>query len=566
MEVANGSFVRHWSHADVFFDCNRNNSARFVFKADDDAAPTAHITLSISPTPIVFRASVRQPSNVGLGETVTVDIDASGFKPTPNGTVVWPFVNRSQFGAFVTCAVSGRQSNCSLILPLPRAGVARVELAVFAEGRGWGGREGAWAAGMQGACDQAAGCVYPVGQAGPGAAALSTTLPIIVHVAYRRIARPGGADGNEVCMDFEPWFTKLNVPRWEGRAGASGLPLVGYYSSFHPGVMRQHAIWMTEAGITCVNVDWSNMLWSKIDWSARGPNVHELCNATDLLLQEYSAMRAEGHDTPKVMIMIGLTNMLPSALHDLASWIRQNYHQRFGLENFVQLDGRPVLPVLYLGNFKPFSVPWPTPEVTQEISANGSFAVRYMGVSLDRNESLGLVSGFWSWMDSTLSPIPAMRDGVVEALTVAPAFFKSGETGGWLGAGAVPQRQGQTLAAEMQRALQLRPKVLLVMQWNEWAGARDGSKNAFTDDYNLSLSNEIEPVSLTECGGYVHHDDAGQLPVCDTGYGFRNLNILKSALRNWSVSVSITRLEAAMLRRWMPRTAETTWWSWLVSE
>ena len=170
-----------------------------------------------------FRASARQPT-VGLGETVTVDIDASGFKPTPNGTVVWPFVNGSQFGAFVTCAVSGRPGNCSLILPLPRAGAARVELAVFAEGRDWGGKEGAWGAGMQGACDQAAGCVYPVGQAFPGAAARSTSPPIIVRVAYRRIVRPGGATGehHEVCMDFEPWFTKLNVPRWEGRAGASG--------------------------------------------------------------------------------------------------------------------------------------------------------------------------------------------------------------------------------------------------------------------------------------------------------------------------------------------------------
>ena len=74
-----------------------------------------------------------------------------------------------------------------------------------------------------------------------------------------------------------------------------------------------------------------------------------------------------------------------------------------------------------------------------------------------------------------MSPTPAMRDGAVEALTVTPAFFKSGQGGGWLGAGAVPQRQGQTLAVEMQRALQLKPKILLVMQWNEWAGAPDGS-------------------------------------------------------------------------------------------
>ena len=134
-------------------------------------------------------------------------------------------------------------------------------------------------------------------------------------------------------------------------------------------------------------------------------------------------------------------------------------------------------------------------------------------------------------MDSSDAPVPAMRNGAVEALTVTNAYFKSGQQGGWLGAGATPQRRGETLVSEMQHARQLQPKILLVTQWNEWAGAPDGNKNAYSDDYNLTLSNEIEPVSLTECGGYIHHDDEGQLPVCNTGYGFRNLNVLAATLQ-----------------------------------
>jgi hypothetical protein len=55
-------------------------------------------------------------------------------------------------------------------------------------------------------------------------------------------------------------------------------------------------------------------------------------------------------------------------------------------------------------------------------------------------------------------------------------------------------------------------------------------RRRYTDDYNLSLSQEIEPVSLTECGGYVHRGDAGQLPACGMGYGFRNLNVLAATL------------------------------------
>lgn len=164
-----------------------------------------------------------------------------------------------------------------------------------------------------------------------------------------------------------------------------------------------------------------------------------------------------------------------------------------------------------------------------------------MGVSLDRNMSLGKHFGFWSWMDSSSSPVPAMRDGVVEALTVTNAFFKSGQRGGWLGAGAIPQRRGETFVSEMQHARQLQPRILLVTQWNEWTGAPDGNQNAYTDDYNLTLSNEFEPVSLTECGGYVHQNDEGQLPLCNTGYGFRNLNILAGTLQAYRDATQTTR-------------------------
>lgn len=128
-----------------------------------------------------FRASVRQAA-VGLGDAAVVEIDSSTFVPTVNGTVVWPFVNGSQFGAFATCAVLGRSSaNCSLLLPLPYAGAAAIQLAVFPEGREWGGREGAWASGQEGACNQTAGCVYVVGQTGSARTILKGNLLISMY-------------------------------------------------------------------------------------------------------------------------------------------------------------------------------------------------------------------------------------------------------------------------------------------------------------------------------------------------------------------------------------------------
>ena len=55
--------------------------------------------------------------------------------------------------------------------------------------------------------------------------------------------------------------------------------------------------------------------------------------------------------------------------------------------------------------------------------------------------------------------------------------------------------------------------------------------SAYVDIYNLTFSNDLEPVSPTECGGYQHAHDAGQLPLCNQGWGFANLGLLTAALR-----------------------------------
>lgn len=210
-------------------------------------------------------------TTVPLGRVVNVSVDASGFAPSRNGTIFWPFVNGSQWGSFVTCAVAGRapalDGGCSILLPLPYAGPAHISVAVLREGRGWGGGINTTGKGCQrngcGTCDTARGCVYPVGTPFPSDAStevLSRSAVATATVTHRRVSLPPGAGGvgeqHDVCMDWEPWHTSLNTNRWIGRPGASAMPLVGMYSSFHVGVIRQHAIWLIEAGITCIEIDW----------------------------------------------------------------------------------------------------------------------------------------------------------------------------------------------------------------------------------------------------------------------------------------------------------------------
>ena len=117
-------------------------------------------------------------------------------------------------------------------------------------------------------------------------------------------------------------------------------------------------------------------------------------------------MRAEGHDAPRAIIMIGLQNGPPAdphALGDEAQWIHDNLLVALGLPSFVTLphDHLPLLIVLACGMQSA-----PNASVTQAIS-RGLFTIRYMGTQLQFNPDLGLKEGFWSWMDGLCPPSPS---------------------------------------------------------------------------------------------------------------------------------------------------------------
>ena len=229
------------------------------------------------------------------------------------------------------------------------------------------------------------------------------------------------------------------------RPGAAGIPLLGMYSSFHPGVVRQHAFWMVEAGVNCILVDWSNNLWggasscnsvlvwrvfssslkyrfSGTPWDARSRGVQELVNATSLALRTYSRLRAEGHDVPRAIIMIGLQNGPPAdpkALGDESQWIYDNFVHPLGADAFVSLpnDHLPLLIVLACGMGEA-----PNASVTQIIGRD-LFTIRYMSTQLQENPDLGLKKGFWSWMDGTAPLLLLSRFKLLTLPPLALSFF-----------------------------------------------------------------------------------------------------------------------------------------------
>lgn len=130
--------------------------------------------------------------------------------------------------------------------------------------------------------------------------------------------------------------------------------------------------------------------------------------------------------------------------------------------------------------------------------------------------------GYWSWMDGVIDLPVTYRDGAAEAATVSTGFF---HTKGWKGSGAYGRRGGATYIETFNVALKHRPRVILLHQFNEFAGQAEGHgysphKDIYVDSYSVELSDDIEPVSLTAMG---YRGDAG-------GWGFYYLNLTQALI------------------------------------
>ena len=105
-------------------------------------------------------------------------------------------------------------------------------------------------------------------------------------------------------------------------------------------------------------------------------------------------------------------------------------------------------------------------------------------------------------MDGSLEPMVTYRDGKAEALTVTPAFFAEY---GWTAQEAYGRRGGWTYLESFKSALKHRPGIVMLHQWNEYAGQKIGhgygpEKNVFMDTYSIEFSDDLEPISPTLAG------------------------------------------------------------------
>ncbi len=448
---------------------------------------------------VIYAAGVRiATSRTSIPEGGTLTIQAT-LVPKPGqfgrqdriaGVELWPYVNGKQWG----CAEkTNRRGQATFMIPLPEVGAARIQVAAQGPVR----------------------AVFPVGQ--PLARQARASNTVVVHVLARKFTVPAHRR-HLVGMEYEPWFTPLNVT-WNT---AESIPLLGKYSSLNPAVIRQHALWLDQMGINYILIDWSNNLWGKTYFRQCPPNARQLISATTLLLKTYARMRHQGIATPRVTLLLGLDNgpvTTTTAINGEMAWIYRNYIQNphfAGL--WLDYHKKPLIVIFNGGGpgFLAGKLAAGEPPINTH-----DFTVRWMSSQLQyTHDTHGhAIAGYWSWMDGSIRPIPTYYRGQCEALTITPAYFAAG---GWLAPSARARDNGFTYVREFNTALHYRPHFLNICQWNEFAGQSIGHgygprHNQYVDCYNLHLNNDIEPTSLTACA----YRGCG-------GWGFYYLNLTRA--------------------------------------
>ena len=312
-----------------------------------------------------------------------------------------------------------------------------------------------------------------------------------------------------VVMDWEPWFTPLNA-RWDT---AEAIPVIGQYASDNPDVIRQHLLWLHYIGINSIMVDWSNNLNGQPAFQL-SPGVAQLVHSTDELFKTAAAMRRAGFHVPRIFFLLGV-NGLPdnttaenAQIHYLTSRYLKNVQYKKLYSCYL---GRPLLVILNGSG--------PTYQKNQKQLDDSDFTVRWMWTQdqVVHYERLG----YWSWMDGCLHPLVTKREGQAEAMTITPAFFAPD---GWTLPGTYGRLNGWTYVTQWADAISAKPDVLLVNQWNEFAGQAVGAgygtnHDRYVDTYNRELSDDIEPTSM-------------QLPGIRSvgGWGYKYLNLTRAAV------------------------------------
>ena len=290
-------------------------------------------------------------------------------------------------------------------------------------------------------------------------------------------------DERLVGVAYTTW--RYPTSSW-GEGSTWDIPLLGPYVSDDRDVIRQHAIWLADAGVDFIVVDWSNNVGYIPETMADArPDFKMIETATTAVFEVFATVE----NAPKICIMTGPGHIGTGAFTD-GSMLRKN-NQIYNTyianpkynEMYFYYEDKPLLlcyaatpsfisdgvTVPYSDPYKRFTERWVTGFVGQQ------------GTLYDESTYRSYMH--WSW-EERVAQTYMVKDGIPECMTVVASYRPQSSPGesGYIPAGE--RNDGETFRQQWQRANDIGTKIALVVSFNEWTTGEQTS---------LEVSKDIEP-------------------------------------------------------------------------
>ena len=330
----------------------------------------------------------------------------------------------------------------------------------------------------------------------------------------------------EIVRKYPEAMRDNNHPAWEQETPGGIFyweqPLLGYYKTTDPWVLRKHAEMLADAGVDAVFFDCTNGSLTWID-------------SYEALLKTWDQAQKDGVNVPKIAFMLPFG----PAPHSLVS-LRQLYKDLYKPGRYENLwfiwKGKPCI-MAYPDNLT-------DSEEDQEIAKFFTFRPGqpdYMD-GPQRNDQ-------WSWLEVyPQKGYVKNQDGTFEQVSVGVAQNTSPDRKGHCGAFNVKDSYGRNFSVlkgfdprvdgylygwnfqeQWNRAFEIDPELVFVTGWNEyiagkWHDPWNGFPFSFVDQYNWNCSRDIEPNA-----GWGDKGDVYYLQLVDNVRKFKGMDAPEKA-------------------------------------
>lgn len=303
----------------------------------------------------------------------------------------------------------------------------------------------------------------------------------------------------EILRDNPDALLDSNHPAWDtgGHAYFWDEPLLGYYRTTDPWVLRKHAEMLADAGVDVVFFDCTN---GNLVWKS----------SYDVLLETWSGALKDGVNVPKIAFMLPF-GPIPPAYESLRFLYEDIYSAGRYPELWFMWEGKPL--IMAYDSVIPNDGD-PLNDTLREYFTYRPGQPDYVDGPADNRQ--------WGWAEVFPQHRYGVReDGTCEQVVVGVAQNANAEHGGHcyafnapgafsrsythaLGHVQVPDSYlyGFNFLEQWNEALRIDPDLVFVTGWNEFiAGKHDAwpphdpyLPYAFPDQYDWDCSRDIEPV------------------------------------------------------------------------